>query len=399
MSSRIYICTSVLVDYTLYLKKCIEWAGYNVKMVYLIGEGEYRKSSKSNSFRKMLLRCKMYFFYPIKLMFYIFTARPESVFIITSNTFFAPCIAGFIRPLRNHKIINLVYDLFPDVIEVAGKVKKNSVIVSVLSKITQLNLKISHQSVYLGKFLKSHAESRWGKFGPSTYIDISADADQFKPNLSPSSKIIIHYGGQLGYLHDADTLIQAVHETLYNGKFASHLSFNFRVSGANAQKLETFFNNDSSIEILPPIPSEQWREEVRNHHIGLVSLSPGGATVCLPSKCYAMMAAGLAIIAICPRWSDLGQAITTSNAGWVIDNSPYIDQRELEGPDYITKCYEHLPSSEVASKFQRTIETIIQNPRLIEEKRQNALDVMHGIYSKEFISKRWNAVIQGTIKS
>jgi len=367
-------------------------------MIYLIGEGEYRKSSKSNAFRKMVLRFKMYVFYPIKLMFFIFSARPKSVFIITSNTFFAPCIAGFIRPLRNHKIINLVYDLFPDVLEVAGKVKTNSAIVSILSKITQFNQKNSHQSVYLGKFLKSHAESRWGKWSPSTYIDISADADQFRPNISSSSKIIIHYGGQLGYLHDPDTLIEAIHETVSNGKIASNIGFNFRVSGANAQKLESFFYNTSSVEILPPIPSEQWREEVRNYHIGLVSLAPGGATVCLPSKCYAMMAAGLAIIAICPTWSDLGQTIITSNAGWVIENSPYIDENELEGPDYITKCYENLPSSEVSSKFQRVIEAIIQNPRLIEEKQQNALDVMHGIYSQKLISDRWNTVIQSAIK-
>ena len=86
----------------------------------------------------------------------------------------------------------------------------------------------------------------------------------------------------------------------------------------------------TDVKIRTAIDSEIWRKDIRNFHVGLVSLSPGGASVCLPSKTYSMMAGGLSIIGICPEWSDLANLIKEMDAGWVVNNSIYSSTSQLK---------------------------------------------------------------------
>ncbi len=391
---KIYTGSSVGIDYFFFLTKTIENAGFNVEPLFLITETEYRRLAKSSGFKKIWLRIKMYVFYPILLVFKGLKAKKESIFVISSNTFFAPILLRIILSFKSIKVVHMLYDLFPDALEIAGAVKVESKVSRLIGAITVANLKKCEATVFLGEFLKEHAEQRWADSKKSYVIDISTDLslyDSIRTNLNQSEKIIIHYGGQLGHLHDAKSIIESV-KYVSKSDIRNNVEFNFYVSGAQARFLEESLSN-YPIKIISAIPSYQWREDIKNFHIGLVSLSPGGATVCLPSKTYGMMAGGMSILAICPVWSDLSGLITDLNAGWIINNSTNTKINNTKSISYKNDIKRERDKLEVAADFYSCLKNVLNDRGLLEEKRSNAFYGVREKHNMEVLSKKWREVL------
>jgi glycosyltransferase involved in cell wall biosynthesis len=53
--------------------------------------------------------------------------------------------------------------------------------------------------------------------------------------------------------------------------------------------------------------------------VALITVGVGAERVVMPSKTYSAMVAGQAILAICPRHSDLADLIVAHDCGWVIE--------------------------------------------------------------------------------
>lgn len=387
---RIYVCSSVNIDYFAFLTECIAHAGYAVEPVTLISEDSYRRRARRRGLAKLWLRVQMYLLYPLLLIWKSVRAPAGSVFVITSNTFYAPALTQVVGRLRRQRVFALIYDLYPDALEVAGKVSPRALAVRVLGLIASANQKLCEATIYLGPFLSEHAAARWGKPRCTTAIDISADSRLFGSGpLRTHPHVELHYGGQLGYMHDADSVVHAVRELMRDPEIAHQLHATFNVSGSQAELLEAELADSPSVAVLPPVPSAQWRERISDCHLGLVSLSPGGATVCLPSKTYAMMAGGLAIVAICPVWSDLAALVEQYEAGWVISNSPYRRREDLAGPAYLERTRARLPAEQVALDFAKTIRMILSDPAELRRRRENARRAMQTELNVDALAAAW----------
>lgn len=392
---KIYTASSVGIDYFFFLGKTIENAGYEVEPLYLISELNYRKLAKSSGVKKIWLRFQMYLLYPIYLLYKGLVSKRNSIFVISSNTFYAPCLVKAVVKYKSSKVIHMLYDLFPDAIEIAGSIKVDSFKSKLIGTIAKINQKNCDATVYLGDFLKSHTESRWGRANKSKKIDISTDLSlymsSYKANLI-NNKLIIHYGGQLGHLHDAVSIIESI-KHIYKSDISSLVEFNFYISGAHAELLEDSLK-DYPVKILSAVPSSQWREDVRNFHIGMVSLSPGGASVCLPSKTYAMMASGMAILCICPKWSDLASLINDLDAGWVVNNSSFDNKEELNDGIYLNNIKKKKPIDEITIDFYEQIKYILNNEHILYKKRKNAFLGVREYYHIDSLSNKWNEIIE-----
>lgn len=395
-SQKVYACSNVNVDYFKYLNECLAMEGLDVTPVFLLTETEYRSASKRKGLTKAVLRVKMYIAYPLRLLARCLIANRDSVFVVTSNTFYAPTLAALVGKLKGFKTIHLVYDLYPDAMEVSGAAKINGLLSAVIGFVMKTTQRLCCGAVFLGDFLREHAEGRWGKAGSSARIDIGADTRNFarhKP-VAGSGPLVFHYGGQLGYMHDADALILSVKEALASLAPSNPAEFNFMVSGAQATKLKTELGGPG-VAIADAVPSDAWREAIKKFQVGLVTLSPGGSSVCLPSKTYAMMGGGLAILAICPIWSDLADLVLSNEAGWVVNNSPYSSKAELQGPDYLQKIRERRPDADIARDFRDRVLQIQADPAELLRRRGNAFTSTARFYGPESSAKRWGSFLRG----
>ncbi len=393
---KIYIASNVGIDYFFFLKKTLSKLGYEVDPIYAISELKYRSYSKSNLLRKIILRFAMYVLYPTKLFYIALRSQKNSIFIITSNTFFAPYLIHYFFKWKNIRVVHLLYDLFPDAIEISGIISSDSLASKVIGLIMQKSFMNCDTTVFLGEFLRRHSESRWGMCKKSIVIDISTDLSLYGNVYYPapnSKKIILHYGGQIGYMHSPNSLIESI-KYVFNSDIAKNFEFNFYVSGVNAKLIKDALSK-YPIKIISAVPSAQWREDISNFHIGLVSLSPGGATVCLPSKTYGMMAGGLAILAIAPIWSDLSNLIYSNKCGWVINNSIHNDEIGLSSNNYLDQINKSRSESDIANDFYNTLKSILENREEIEIKRLNSFNAMRRDFNLETLGLKWaNAIKQ-----
>ena len=386
----VYVASSVGIDYFYFLQKTITHAGFNVQSISLISEADYRKQARSSGITKIWLRAKMYLVYPLFLLFTGITCKRSSIFVVSSNTFYAPYLVRKLLRYRGIKVVHMLYDLYPDALEIAGGLTHNSILSKMIGLIAKGNQSECDGTVYLGDYLKLHTESRWGSAVRSAVIDISTDLSQYQSTfcqLPVSGPIIIHYGGQLGHLHDAESIITCV-RMLCHSDLNGSVKFIFYTSGAQAKTLQQSLA-DYPVEIVSTAPSSQWRNDILSFHVGLVSLSPGGATVCLPSKTYALMAGGLAIITIAPLWSDLSSLVQNLDAGWVINNSPYKLSPSTTDPLYLEKVRQTGSQQYIYEQFYSIISAILSNRTMLEQKRHNAFLGIRRHYGIDNLSQKW----------
>ena len=392
---KIYITSNVSIDYFFFLCKILKKLGYEVKPVYLISEEKYRLSSKSLNINKLYLRIQMYVFYPIYISLLGLISSKSSIFIVSSNTFFAPFLMNIISKFKGNKVIHMLYDLYPDAIEVSGLINPNSFVSKTIGKITSYSLKKSSGTVFLGDYLRRHAESRWGKCKQSEVIDISTDLTLFDDIVIPHSsndKIKLHYGGQLGNLHDANSIVSLI-KSLYSSDISNNVEFNFTISGSKVEFLRKALRN-YPIHFSPTMKSKEWRSYIKNFDIGIVTLTPGGAAVCLPSKTYAMMAGGLAILAITPEWSDLANLITNNQAGWVFDNSTNEELLKKYSKDQKVYRKTTKENKEMISNIIDKLRYLIKNRDYLLQIRKNSFTNVRQNYNESNLAERWKRFIE-----
>jgi glycosyltransferase involved in cell wall biosynthesis len=115
-------------------------------------------------------------------------------------------------------------------------------------------------------------------------------------------------------------------------------------------------------------PESEWIEAMTGADVALVTMKPGAEDIVMPSKTYSAMAAGQAILAVCPRESDLADTVTKHDCGWVIEPGDVAGLRAL---------LESLP--------QRAAEVLA--------KRHNSWNAARECYDQKVLAVRWREVL------
>lgn len=369
--SPIILSSSVDGELIRYVAGCLN--GENVVEVFVtVSEAEYRESAKGDRWVRFGLRLKMYLLHPLRLCLRLFRAPKQTYCFVTTNPFFAPALCALVARIKGQKVVQILYDLFPDALEEAGLIPQGGLYARLLGVFPRMAFNYAHTTVFLGQGLKKHSEGRWGVAMRSEVIPVVLSQTITDiPKKCNSGPITIHYGGQLGWMHDAELLVSLIADFYGNESASIHelVNWSFRISGAKArmfkEKMARF-----ELEIGPTLPVIEWRARAIQTEVGLVTLSEGGARVCLPSKTYGMMACGMAILAICPAESDLGRLISDNELGWVVDST----------------------KADVAERFKSTIGQIVGNPEELLRRRQNAWNHISSEYALDHGGGRWRVL-------
>ena len=343
--------------------------GIEASQAYNISEIDYRSARSAP--QRLLLRFRQYILYPIQLsfhlMFEVCKGNAKRPVVVATNTFFAPLLATFF----NSRVIQLVYDLFPEAMIHSGKWREGQLRVKFFRWLVGLGLKRSAYNIFLGERLKIHVESIHGSLPNSKIIAVGADETPFTKleSLEDSERIKVLYCGNFGNMHESKTLFDTW-EYGINDSF----QFLFHCSGPKRQDIELFYNKheaklEDHLQIGGGLSNEAWIKVMQSSQIALVTMSEGSQEVVMPSKTYSAMMAGQAILAVAPENSDLVDLIKAANCGW------WVVPGDVEG-------------------FQECLSIIQSNKNLLLEKRQNAYRVAHEQYGQGSLAKQWVEVFQ-----
>jgi hypothetical protein len=351
--------------------------GGEVDFFTTISERQYRRWSAGGVPGRLWLRLAGWVGHPTRLALRLLSAPRGTTFVVTTNPFFAPALAAWLGAWRGHRVVHYVFDLYPDALEAAGVIATAGFRSRVIAALTRSTQRRCNGAVYLGSSLQRHAETRHGRARRSAVIDVAADESRFTASVRVKvPPLILHYGGQLGMMHDAAALAEAVRQ-LQPEREAGTVGFNFRVGGARAGQL-LVFAGQPGISAGPVLPAPEWRCSVHGMHVGLVSLTPAGARVCLPSKTYALFASGLAVLAVAPTGSDLAGIVDENSAGWVVDNSQN-DHETCRPRD----------AAAVGARIAALVRYLLQNPAEVRARGQAAAQAATTRYGRTAIAGRW----------
>lgn len=371
---KVILSSSVDGELIRYAARCLK-QGHQVEIYCTVSEATYRKQSMGGRMMRLALRLKMYLWHPLRLCLRILFSARSTIFVVTTNPFFAPGLAAIVGRIKGQRVVHLLYDLFPDALEEAGLIQRNGLAARVLGIFPKWALRYSSCSVFLGESLQLHAEQRWGKAKRSRVIPVvMSEPIGSLPVASKEASFEIHYGGQLGWMHDADRLVRLVKQVVQSPEEvpSAGLKWSFLISGAKVALLRKELDG-LDVEIGATLSVAEWRARALQAEVGLVSLSEGGARVCLPSKTYGMMACGMAILAVCPAVSDLGRLVQENALGWVVDTSQSDD-----------KTHE---------SFKQAVSEIVNQPEELLRRRRNAWRYIEAENIKDREGDRWTSIV------
>lgn len=308
----------------------------------------------------------MYLLYPLHFLAKEIRS-PSSHCVICTNTFYTPFLSALLRNPKR-KSIHLLYDLFPDVLVTAGKAMPNGLLARGIMWIVNFTMRNSDANVTLGKRLNAHIAARLPKWVPNEAIPVGTDCSLFRgsPISSENNKTInIIYCGNFGHLHEVETL-----KTLFkHPEFQSlPIRFRFHGTGAGMIQLKRECNVADKVSFAKGLSSVDWAQTMSSYPIGLVTMRHGAEKVLLPSKTYSAMAAGQAILAICPIESDLADLVLEHDCGWVVE-----------------PC-------EIESLIE-TLDTISKNHQDLHQKRVNAQNAARTYYDASPVAHQWHNLI------
>lgn len=326
----IYVGSNVAAEYALFLVRVLSGVSRNgpAILVHALSDAQYRKGSSGGAAARIWLRLRMYCEYPLRLLWAMLCAPKGSVFIVTSNTFFTPWLAGFFGWIRKQRVVHLLYDLYPEALLVArgtplpspSQPLRLGVLEHAITLLMRSTFKRAEATVFIGERLKSYAEARYGATQNAAVIPVGSDASLFSsqpPDELPEGNWTILYSGQLGHMHDWQTLLEAWRRDMCPG-----YRFLLRGGGAGMRALTEAVKAASPLRAEVQLGGSQatgsWVETLEAAPIGLITLRPGAEAVVFPSKTFSALMAGQAILAIAPEASDLADLVNRHQCGWVI---------------------------------------------------------------------------------
>ena len=325
----------------------------------MVSQAAYRQARTRAA--RLWLRFCTYGVYPWQVLGRFAGARPDMVGVLSSTTFYAPWLAMLVAP-RKVPLVHWVLDLYPDALEVAGKLDRAGVPARLLRSLMRATFQRAAANVFLGTHLLRHAERSMGAIPRAQVIPVGADGGPFRatPPLPRGKPVRVLYCGNLGQMHDTETVFAVLAAGLPDG-----VEVSFCGNGAGFDALAArLAGTGRKVSFSGNLPDAQWASAMREADVALVTLRRGAEQVVMPSKAYSAMMAGQAVLAIGVAESDLAELVRTHDAGWLVEPGD-------------------------ATGLRRVLERIAEVPDEVLAKRRNAWQAGHRFYDQSVVSRRW----------
>jgi len=290
----------------------------------------WRGRMASGPLGRVSARTEAFLKYPLQAL-WTALARGADTLIPTTNPFFLPLLLVLTRPIHGRRVVPLIYDLYPDALEAEGISRKSGLLSRLGEAANRYLFRKADGVVFIGEGMGRYARNRYGE--PSRWLvaETGADAAEFETSAGAIAddderaldvwcrgKTLIAYVGNMGLVHDWDTLAQAVPRLIEST--LKPLGILIAASGPGVRRLADAWAGlpAQAIRFEGPLDDQRWARLLPRVHVSVVTLRSSARHTSVPSKAFSAMAAGNAILAIAPTDSDLATLVMSHGAGVVI---------------------------------------------------------------------------------
>jgi len=280
----------------------------------------YRKESR-------LGRLCNWFSFFASLLFAVARRRGPRIYLFVTNPPVAPWALLLARALGQRTFV-LVYDLYPDLAEAIGAVRRGGVWSKLFDAVNKYCFRRADGIIALGEDMRLRLTSKLRARAPIHVIPNWANGQLISPAPKHSSRFaakagledrfVFLYAGNLGLFQDLEALVRAV-ETLPALEVEPALVF--VGDGGKRRRLEVLARASNRVSIHDFLPYEQLGDLYAAADVGLIALEPGVEKTNVPSKTYSILAAGKPFLAVCDSSTDL-ERLAEDGCGVCVPNDP-----------------------------------------------------------------------------
>ncbi|MGH8572717.1 MAG: glycosyltransferase, partial [Gammaproteobacteria bacterium] len=312
------------------LARALTALGAEARVLERFSDRRWRKLMASGAIGRARARIGSMLVFPIRAIAHGFFHGPD-VLVATTNPFYLPLVLIATRPLHRVPVVALVYDVYPDALEAAGVVSPQGLLPRAAAGANRFWLSRAEAVVFIGPQMAEHIRLCYGSPPCSEVIETGASVSEFDTVCAHAAdaegeltrwcrgKIVVSYVGNLGQMHDWETVCRAVPRVLADPALA-RLSFVVAASGAGAEYLARRWSGlgPDRIRFEPPLADPAWARLLSSTSIALVTLKEAASKTSIPSKTFSAMAAGNAVVAVAPAGSDLAAVVARECCGAVV---------------------------------------------------------------------------------
>ena len=261
----------------------------------------------------------------------IMKAKKGDIIFVVTNPAPLLILMTIVARLTRTTLVVLVHDVFPENLEAAKLLKRDSffskVLFEILLGIFNSVYRAADHIIVIGRDMEKIIRSKLNNKSPKVSVitnwadtvDIfptERSTNQMIKDLDLEKKFIVQFAGNIGR-------VQGVEQMLYAAEILKNENCHFIFIGDGAKKswlVEQIKERRlSNVTTLNFMPRKEQQVFLNACDVGLVSLAPGMTGLGVPSKTYNILAAGKPVIAIVDADSEIGLLVNEEKIGWVIN--------------------------------------------------------------------------------
>ncbi len=294
----------------------------------------------------------------------------ERELVVLSNPPMLPPAMWLVCKIRGWEYTYIVYDLYPDQPVELGYITEGGIIDRVWSWFNAKAFEGAKHVVALGPVMRERIiENAGSELDPEKVAVIHNWEDEDFINPIPKEEnwfsqehdlvdpFTVLYSGNIGEFHDLETVVKAA------AKFKDEeVRFLIIGEGDNKENIVSLAEDlgvrGDTVRFLPYQPWDDLPYSLTSGDVSIVAVNEGFEGICVSSKLYSAMAAGMPVLGITQPYADEARIIDAFDAGI------------------------HVPQGDVRGVIN-TIQTWRENQELVENQGMNAVQAFEQRFTKE----------------
>lgn len=244
----------------------------------------------------------------VSALWVLLTRRTAGPLLIVSHPAFMAFAGVILNVLKRQRYVYLVHDVFPDAAVLLGYIRPNGIVRRGWDWVNRLSVRRASAVIVLCESMKAIMLAKGGRSidaGKFHVIHNWVDEQYIRPLPKAQNrfaeehrlqdKFVVLYSGNIGRSQDLETVIAAA-ERLQD----RNAVFLFIGDGGKKARLEALVKERglSNVRFLPYQPREVLPLSLTCADVSLVALEKGIEGLSMPSKLYAILASGRALVAL-----------------------------------------------------------------------------------------------------
>lgn len=256
---------------------------------------------------------------------------PEIPVLVFSNPPLAPWLTYLLKKTQGRRYFVMVHDVYPDLLVGLEKIRPSNPIVSMWRGLNR----IAYENAELVMTLGDHMADRIGdqveiSRTPATNIAVIppwSDTDKIRPLPKEENgfavthdllnKTVVMYSGNMGLGHDIETILEAANRA----RDRVDLHFMFIGGGPKWSLVDAAIQSENfpNVTLLGWQPEEILPYSLAAADLAVVSIEKGVEGISIPSKAFSFLAAGVPLLLLSRRNSELAALIDQNRCGWIVE--------------------------------------------------------------------------------